>query len=192
MATAANFQTNQSLPFYPTGNVTGAILTLTQARNARAAPASRQPRPLTPQLPAQDPCNNPFHRNQCCAPKDGEIVCANWTGAHAISAGAPLLRQPPCSASGADADVACYRRAGCILYGTLTAEMGMKMPRGAQGAWHRRTPVSQTRSRLTWLHAALWDFGTYVNGGVPDPTWCVVLEWSCVAHGSDVAAQERD
>ncbi len=39
---------------------------------------------------------------------------------------------------------------GCILYGTLTAEMGLKMPRGAQ---------------------ALWDFGTYVNGGVPDPTW---------------------
>ena len=31
MATAANFLTNQSLPFYPTGNVTGAILTLTQA-----------------------------------------------------------------------------------------------------------------------------------------------------------------
>ena len=32
MAMASNFMTNQSLPFYPSGNVTGAILTLTQAR----------------------------------------------------------------------------------------------------------------------------------------------------------------
>jgi hypothetical protein len=32
MASSANFLTNQSLPFYPKGNVTGAILTLSQAR----------------------------------------------------------------------------------------------------------------------------------------------------------------
>ncbi len=43
MASAANFQTNQSLPFYPSGNVTGAVLTLTQAR-AHVAGARRAER----------------------------------------------------------------------------------------------------------------------------------------------------
>jgi hypothetical protein len=56
MAMSSNFQTNQSLPFYPNGNVSGAVLTLTQ-----------------------NPCNDPFHRNLCCAEHDGETVCANWT-----------------------------------------------------------------------------------------------------------------
>lgn len=51
MATAANFLTNQSLPFYPTGNVTGAILTLTQASEPRPSLCSRIQRPLTLQRP---------------------------------------------------------------------------------------------------------------------------------------------
>ena len=93
MATSANFQTNQSLPFYPTGNVTGAILTLTQARTLAAPLLPLRQAPNAPPA-AQDPCNNPFHRNLCCAPHDGETVCANWTGAHAISAGASLPRTP--------------------------------------------------------------------------------------------------
>jgi len=98
MASAANFQTNQSLPFYPTGNVTGAILTLTQARPLAASHAQplRSPSRASPR---QNPCNDPFHRNTCCAPHDGEIVCANWTGAHAISAGAPRLSSTPAAGS---------------------------------------------------------------------------------------------
>jgi hypothetical protein len=55
-----------------------ALLLLQQAPNASPA--------------AQNPCNNPVHRNLCCAPHDGETVCANWTGAHAISAGASIAR----------------------------------------------------------------------------------------------------
>ena len=31
------------------------------------------------------------------------------------------------------------------------------------------TECSPADSRLR--HVALWDFGTYINGGEPDPTW---------------------
>ena len=79
-------------------------------------------------LLSQDPCNNPYKRNACCQPSHktfGGYACSNWTGAHLVSR-------------------------GCILYGKLTVEMAMKMPRGTQ---------------------AFWDAGTYVYGGSPDPTW---------------------
>jgi hypothetical protein len=54
---------------------------------------------------------------------------------------------------------------GCILYGTLTAEMGLKMPRGAQGAWQRCMCASCTSIALTRLRTmcvsysalGLWD-----------------------------------
>ena len=59
---------NASLPFYPFGNVSGAVLTL-----------------------SQNPCNNPYRRNACCVPThkshevaghpEGGYTCANWTGA---------------------------------------------------------------------------------------------------------------
>jgi hypothetical protein len=79
-------------------------------------------------LLSQDPCNNPYERNACCQASRktfGGYACANWTGAHLVSR-------------------------GCILYGRLTVEMAMKMPRGTQ---------------------AFWDAGTYIYGGSPDPTW---------------------
>jgi len=72
----------------------------------------------------QSPCNDRFHRNLCCGQQKTGLLCANWTGAHLVSR-------------------------GCILYGTLTAEMSMRMPRGS-------TPF--------------WDVGSFVYGGVPDPT----------------------
>ena len=84
MASSSNFQTNQSLPFYPFGNATGAVLTLTQARPLQAAPL---PLPCSPSRPSaasldeQNPCNNPFHRNLCCAQHAGEVVCAISKGA---------------------------------------------------------------------------------------------------------------
>ncbi len=63
MATTANFAMNVSLPFYPNGNVSGAVLTL-----------------------SQNPCNDPYRRNACCQPSHksteaGHYSCANWTGA---------------------------------------------------------------------------------------------------------------
>jgi hypothetical protein len=63
MATTANFAMNTSLPFYPNGNVSGAVLTL-----------------------SQNPCNDPYRRNACCQPSHksteaGHYSCANWTGA---------------------------------------------------------------------------------------------------------------
>ena len=66
MAVADNFAMNASLPFYPFGNVSGAVLTL-----------------------SQNPCNNPYRRNTCCTPTHkshevahapGGYTCANWTG----------------------------------------------------------------------------------------------------------------
>lgn len=103
MAVPANFQLNSALPFYPTGNTTGATLTLTQS-----------------------PCNDPYKRPACCGPPHHgrAATCANWTGAHLVSR-------------------------GCILYGTLTAEMAMLMPAGSR---------------------AFLDVGTYVRGGTPDGT----------------------
>lgn len=103
MASPNNFVMNATLPFYPTGNVSGAILHLTQS-----------------------PCNDPYRRPMCCGPSHhGEgLTCANWTGAHLVSR-------------------------GCVLYGTLTAEMAMLMPEGSR---------------------AFLDVGTYVRGGSPDAT----------------------
>lgn len=107
MATAANLLLNTSLPFYPNGNVSGAVLLL-----------------------SQDPCNNPFQKHLCCGldrhmKAANAVVCANWTGAHLVSR-------------------------GCMLYGRLTIELAMKMPKGT---------------------AAFFDAGGYVSGGSPDPTW---------------------
>ena len=76
-------------------------------------------------LLSQDPCNDPYHRNLCCGLQRSGTICANWTGAHLVSR-------------------------GCILYGSLTAEMSIRMPRGSN---------------------PFWDVGTYVYGGTPDPTW---------------------
>jgi len=76
-------------------------------------------------LLSQDPCNDPYHRNLCCGLQRSGTLCSNWTGAHLVSR-------------------------GCILYGTLTAEMSIRMPRGSN---------------------PFWDVGTYVYGGTPDPTW---------------------
>jgi hypothetical protein len=90
-------------------------------------------------------------------------VCANWTGAHLISR-------------------------GCILYGTLTMEMAMRMPRGTQCACVREharcsarcacvcAPCAQcvcarSADAACAAPAALWDIGTYVYGGKPDPSW---------------------
>ena len=74
----------------------------------------------------QSPCNDPYKRPACCGPAHhGRMPsCANWTGAHLVSR-------------------------GCILYGTLTAEMAMLMPEGSR---------------------AFLDVGTYVRGGTPDAT----------------------
>jgi hypothetical protein len=112
--------------------------------------------PLTRCARTQNPCNDPFHRNLCCAPHDGETVCANWTGAHAISAGASTH----CCTHTRAALAPRSRRTrakGCILYGTLTAEMGLKMPHGAQGTHTRaqrprllaHAPTSHARIPLT-------------------------------------------
>lgn len=103
MASSANFLFNTSLPFYPSGNVSGAVLQLTQS-----------------------PCNDPYRRPLCCGPSHhGRApMCANWTGAHLVSR-------------------------GCVLYGTLEAEMALLMPGGSR---------------------AFLDVGTYVRGGTPDPT----------------------
>ena len=76
-------------------------------------------------LLSQDPCNDPYHRNLCCGLQRSGTICSNWTGAHLVSR-------------------------GCILYGSLTAEMSIRMPRGSN---------------------PFWDVGTYVYGGTPDPTW---------------------
>ncbi len=83
MATAANFGWNTSLPFYPAGNVSGAVLLL-----------------------SQNPCNNPYKRNLCCTPThkgktsgytyDGEgYTCANWTGARRAPRAARRAAAPP-------------------------------------------------------------------------------------------------
>lgn len=58
---------------------------------------------------------------QCC--ERGH--CANFSGAHLVSR-------------------------GCLLYGSLTAELAVFIP--------ERSP-------------AFWDVGTYVKGGLPDPSW---------------------
>lgn len=72
---------------------------------------------------SQNPCTNTSNVNytMCCRREH----CANWTGAHASSN-------------------------GCILYGTLEAEMAIHIPDD---------------------NPALFDWGTFVNGGSPDPTW---------------------
>jgi hypothetical protein len=72
----------------------------------------------------QSPCNDVYHRNLCCGTSRGQTLCANWTGAHLISR-------------------------GCILYGSLTAELALHLPKGS---------------------FPFVDFGSYMYGGEPDPT----------------------
>ena len=64
---------------------------------------------------------------QCCR----KLKCANYSGAHVVSR-------------------------GCILYGTLEAELAVHIP----GALPNNPG-----------NPAMFDWGTYVNGGKPDPTW---------------------
>jgi hypothetical protein len=141
MASRENFALGTPLAFYPGGNVSGAYLTLTQS-----------------------PCNDPWRKGLCCAlphesaRKEARTprtpVCANWTGAHLISR-------------------------GCILYGTITVEMAMRMPRGTLGALTKSAAHAQTLTAFAHAHApsacpatsAMWDAGTYIHGGKPDPTW---------------------
>ena len=90
MARSANLLFGSPLPFYPFGDSpTGAVLTLSQA-----------------------PCNDPFLRGLCCLNATAASVgapapmfCANWTGAHLLSA-------------------------GCVHYGTITAELAVSLPPG--------------------------------------------------------------
>jgi hypothetical protein len=138
MATSANLALNASLPFYPNGNATGAVLLL-----------------------SQDPCNDPYHKNLCCGVGKAGLLCSNWTGAHVVSR-------------------------GCILYGTLEAEMSVRMPKGSNRA--------ATTRHLRWLAltlapSAFWDVGTYVYGGKPDPTWCVAVSLACVCPGAEPHAR---
>jgi Glycosyl hydrolases family 16 len=80
---------------------------------------------------SQSPCNSadPTLAAQCCRGRDNK--CANYSGAHLVSK-------------------------FCILYGTLSATMSIKIP-GANSM----SPGS----------AAMFDVGTYVDGGIPDPAW---------------------
>jgi len=82
MALADNFQLAAPLPFYPNGNVSGASLLL-----------------------SQDPCNNPFRRELCCAnvsahlrgrhPTPAGLDCANWVGAVRAAGGPGTIACPP-------------------------------------------------------------------------------------------------
>ena len=89
---------------------------------------------------SQYPCNSddPVLAGQCCRKQK----CANYSGSHAVSR-------------------------GCILYGTLEAELSVHVP----GALPNNPG-----------NPAMFDWGTYVNGGKPDPTWRV-------ARGARGAAQ---
>jgi len=88
---------------------------------------------------SQFPCrsDDPLLAGQCCRKQK----CANYSGAHAVSR-------------------------GCLLYGTLTAELAVHIP-GARP----NNPGNP----------AMFDWGTYVNGGRPDASWCVasLLAYTC-------------
>ena len=76
MASSSNFQTNQSLPFYPFGDATGAVLTLTQARPLQAAPL---PLPCSPSRPSAASLTNrtraTTHSTATCAARS---MRARW------------------------------------------------------------------------------------------------------------------
>ena len=97
---------------------------------------------------------------QCCRKQK----CANYSGAHAVSR-------------------------GCVLYGTLEAELAVHIPGGAEQArlsMHAGVAcVLCGRALMCFLNPtraalpnnpgnpAMFDWGTYVNGGRPDPSWRV-------------------
>ena len=97
---------------------------------------------------------------QCCRKQK----CANYSGAHAVSR-------------------------GCVLYGTLEAELAVHIPGGAEQALvsiHAGVACVLCgicamclliRTRAALLNnpgnPAMFDWGTYVNGGRPDPSWRV-------------------
>ncbi len=104
MATSDNFAINTSLPFYPAGNVSGAILTL-----------------------SQNPCNDPYKRNVCCvathkskaleASEAGYAgyTCANWTGAPPLPAGSTAPWHAACARRALAAAVAAGGACGALF-----------------------------------------------------------------------------
>ena len=89
----------QPMPAY-LGGGTGAVLTLSQT-----------------------PCNNPANPGACCNSKG--TICANWAGAHLVSA-------------------------GCIQYGVLELEAAFNMPANAGGFYFTATYVVFGGSDPAW------------------------------------------
>jgi hypothetical protein len=147
MASKANFALGAPLPFYPGENVTGAYLTLTQS-------------PCNNPWRKGLCCGYPRESAGKEARAARSPICSNWTGAHAQRArtrgSAPAA--PQHARCGTLQGCCCLRMSrtlgaepkrgaplrpfagahlisrGCILYGTLTMEMAMRMPRGTMGA----------------------------------------------------------